>query len=54
MRQLSFSSQVIILISLLSVNNLFLKAQERKLEIDDYFKLKSVQDPQISPDGEWL
>ena len=35
---------------------LLVQAQEdrRPIAIDDYFKLKSVRNPQISPDGEWV
>jgi Tol biopolymer transport system component len=29
-------------------------AEPRPLEIDDYFALESVGDPQISPDGQWV
>ena len=33
----------------------FLQAEEpRPVQIDDYFKLKSIGDPQISPDGKWI
>ncbi|MFC1734333.1 TolB family protein, partial [candidate division KSB1 bacterium] len=29
-------------------------AEKRAVTIDDYFNLKRVSDPQISPDGEWI
>ncbi len=28
--------------------------QSRKIEVDDFFKIKNVGNPQISPDGEWV
>lgn len=31
-----------------------LAAQERPLQLEDYYRLKSVGSPQISPDGEWV
>ena len=27
---------------------------KRNLTIDDYFRVKGVSDPQISPDGKWV
>ena len=26
----------------------------RKLEVDDYFRIRDVDDPQISPEGKWV
>src|SRR5436853_6081000 len=31
-----------------------LSAQKRAITIDDYLALKSVGNPQLSPDGKWL
>jgi dipeptidyl aminopeptidase/acylaminoacyl peptidase len=33
---------------------LFGQAARRKFTVDDYLELRSVRDPQISPDGQWL
>ncbi len=27
---------------------------KRNLTIDDYFRIKAVSDPQLSPDGKWI
>ena len=29
-------------------------AQQRKITIDDYFAIREVHDPQVSPDGKWI
>ncbi|MEM6805804.1 MAG: S9 family peptidase, partial [Bacteroidota bacterium] len=39
---------------LLLACSLELSAQKRSLEIDDYFSIKSLQSPRISPDGKWV
>jgi hypothetical protein len=40
---------------LIIVSAVTLGAQERRpLKVDDIFALKSVGDPQISPDGAWV
>src|SRR2546429_9604547 len=31
-----------------------LSAQKRAITFDDYIALKSVSDPQLSPDGKWV
>lgn len=41
-----------ILIAVFSVDSL--TAQKRNIEIEDYFKLKRVGNPRISPDNEWV
>jgi dipeptidyl aminopeptidase/acylaminoacyl peptidase len=42
------------LISIFLVSLTFAQSDKRPVEIDDYFNLKSVGSPVISPDGKWI
>ena len=39
---------------MLSCGLLLAQDQKRPIQIDDYFSIQSVGDPQISPDGHWV
>ena len=39
---------------LLSSMSVYPQDTKRPITIDDFFKMKEVNDPQISPDGKWI
>ncbi len=39
---------------LLSAISIFAQDTKRPITIDDFFKMKTVENPQISPDGKWI
>lgn len=42
------------LIFLVSTNSISAQESKRPITIDDFFKLKEVKDPKVSPDGKWI
>ncbi len=45
---------VSIFVFLLSVASVYSQNAKRAITIDDFFKMKEVKNPQISPDGKWI
>jgi dipeptidyl aminopeptidase/acylaminoacyl peptidase len=51
MKKLGVLGVVVFLLSAISV---YSQDSKRPITIDDFFKMKEVNDPQISPDGKWI
>jgi Tol biopolymer transport system component len=45
---------VLVLVALTGLSFAQTASKGRKLTVEDYYRLKSVGDPQISPDGKWV
>lgn len=49
-----FSALILVSLTIVSPALAQEKSSPRSMTVDDYFKLKTVSNPQVSPDGEWV